>query len=88
MAIREINVLSRIIDLEIIKTHHSIKRVPNLKLKVENQMVILSLHADVPNQPNSSYVDEIKNIFNIEVSRKIINNLLYENILNTNIILL
>ena len=72
--IDEINTVGSVIDPEIIKHNYLNKRKVNLKLSVQQQICILSLHSESPNRPNCSYVEELNIQFGIEICSKTITN--------------
>ena len=72
--IEEINTIGTVIDPEVIKHCLVANREVLFKLLPEHQISILSMHSEMPNRPNSSYVDELNDRYDLEVCTKTITN--------------
>ena len=72
----EINTIGTVIDPEVIKHCLVANREVLFKLLPEHQISILSMHSEMPNRPNSSYVDELNDRYDLKVCTKNITNFL------------
>ena len=70
----EINLLGDIVDPAVIRAFYTLNNAPHYKMKIEHRIFLMSLHASIPNRPNSSYVSELLNHYGLKVCESSITN--------------